>query len=444
MRPEEFKKADKSLTPKQREVLELFLAGKTEKETAREIGRSPSNVRHHLKNVCGKFGLKEEDEKPGMKHRDELIEIYAEHQPDLLSNEFLDKYKERQNLIEGNREDSRDLVPINLDIYLEPEKLQDCYNKIVESGALIRIKGPHQTGKTLLLNKIMDRADKEGYDLAIVNFAETDAEVLSDYQKLLRWFCVYLGDELDLEDKVDEQFKEVFGNNKNCTNYLERYLLKERSQPLVLALEGVDAVFEVADFNNDFCRLLREWNNAAKLPTRRGKIWQQVRLIIAHSTEVYGELDINSSPLAGVGLTVALSGFGLEQVKQLSQSYGLGLSDGEVRQLMDAFGGHPYLVTNALAFLKNQEFNLTDLLAVAPTEASPFGNHLRELLGRLERQPELAAAYLEVMGQNEPVQLTTNFTFKLESLGLVKVEKDFCRPYCEVYRQYFSSRLSSG
>ncbi len=139
-----------------------------------------------------------------------------------------------------------------------------------------------------------------------------------------------------------------------------------------------------------------------------------------------------------------MSGFNLEQVKQLAGGYGLGFNDGEIQQLMDVFGGHPYLVKNAMESLKKGEFNLTELLEVAPTEASLFGNHLRELLGRLQQQPELAAAYLEVLGKNQPVQLETNFTFKLESLGLVKIEKDFCRPYCELYRQYFSSRLKGG
>ena len=43
--------------------------------------------------------------------------------------------------------------------YLEPEKLQYCHNKIVEQEALIRIKAPQKMGKTLLLNKIIDRTD---------------------------------------------------------------------------------------------------------------------------------------------------------------------------------------------------------------------------------------------------------------------------------------------
>lgn len=442
MKFEDFKKADKALTPKQREVLELLLADKTEREIAQKIGRTKSNVRHHIGNICGKFGLKEDDEKKGMKHRDELKEIYAEYQPELVNPEFLKEYQERQDLIRGKIENIQVNAAVNFDVYLEPQKLADCYEKIVEPGALIRIKAPHKTGKTLLLNKIIDRADGEGYDLAIVNFAEADTEVLSDYQKLLRWFCAYLGDELELEDKVDEQFKDVFGNNKNCTNYLERYLLAGRSRPLVLALECVDAVFEVAAFNNDFCRLLREWNNAAKLPNRRGKVWQQVRLIIVHSTEVYGELDINSSPLAGVGLTVALSGFSFEDVMQLARCYGLDLKDGDIRQMMDVFGGHPYLVQHSLMVLKKGDFDLKKLLAVAPTEASPFRDGLRELLGKLQRKPDLAAAYRLVVGAEGPVQLASNSTFKLESMGLVKVEGNYCLPYCQLYREYFSARLT--
>jgi len=81
----------------------------------------------------------------------------------------------------------------------------------------------------------------------------------------LQWLCVTLGDLLELENKLVEHWDDTLGGiNPNVTKYLERYLFKDFSQPLVLVLEKVDLVFEQATFNVDFCRLLRGWNDAAK------------------------------------------------------------------------------------------------------------------------------------------------------------------------------------
>ncbi|MDP8933512.1 MAG: AAA-like domain-containing protein, partial [Cyanobacteriota bacterium] len=318
-----------------------------------------------------------------------------------------------------------------------------CYEKILEKGALIRIKAPQKMGKTLLVDKILDRASQEGYKTALLSFEEADSEVLGDYRKLLQWLCVTLGDLLELENKLVQYWDDSLGGiNPNVTKYLERYLFKDFSQPLVLVLEKVDLVFEQATFNVDFCRLLRGWNDAAKRNDRRSAIWQKIRLIVVHATEVYSSLDINSSPLAGVGLTVPLPDFTPEKVQQLAGQYRHNwLSTDEIQQLMLMFGGYPYLVQTAFAYLQTPQSSLTKLLEISPTEESPFINHLRELLGQLKLCPELANVYREVVTKNQPMTLETHQIFKLESMGLVRVEHNDCLPRCDLYRQYFSVRL---
>lgn len=331
------------------------------------------------------------------------------------------------------------------ELYVERPPIEsDCDREILEPGSLIRIKAPQKMGKTLLLNRIIERAEEQNYQTIFLSFDEADSEILSDYQKLLQWFCLTLTDLLELDDKVAEYWNNTYGNNKSCTNYLERYVLAKLSQPLVLALEKLDLVFEQATFNTDFCRLLRGWHDTAKRNDRRGSIWKKVRLIIVHSTEVYASLDIQSSPLAGAGLTVPLPDFTLEQVQNLARRYQLNsLSDSEFEQLMALFGGYPYLVQTALVSLKSQQLSLRRLLEISPTEQSPFINDLRLLLGYLQKYPELKAAYREVVTQNQPVKLDPNHIFKLDCLGLVRLEKDFCVPRCDLYRKYFSSRLNS-
>jgi len=419
------------LTPKQHEVLKLFLQGKSEQAIAKSFGVSnSSSVRHHISKICELFGFKNE---PGerFRQRDQLIPLFAKYKPELVS----DKLKATCESYPDNSE------PVKFS-YVERDCEHKCYDKVLEKGALIRIKAPQKMGKTLLVYKIIARASQEGYKTAILSFAEAESEVLGDYRKLLQWLCVTLGESLELENKLVEYWDESLGINHNVNKYLERYLFKHFSQPLVLVLETVDLVFQQATFNVDFCRLLRAWNDAAKRNDRRSAIWQKIRLIVVHATEVYSSLDINSSPLAGVGLTVPLPDFTPEEVQQLARQYRHNwLSTDEIQQLMKMFGGYPYLVQTAFAYLQTPQSSLTKLLQISPTEESPFINHLRELLGQLKRCPELAEVYREVVTKTQPAMLETHQIFKLESMGLVRVEHNDCFPRCDLYRQYFSVRL---
>jgi serine/threonine-protein kinase len=432
MERKDFEEKYEKLNDKQGQVLKLFLQGKSEEAIAKSCGVSnSSSVRHHISNICDLFGFKNE---PGerFRQRDQLIPLFAKYKPELVS----DKLKAACGISPDNPE------PVKL-YYVERGCEHKCYDKILEKGALIRIKAPQKMGKTLLVDKILDRASQEGYKTALLSFEEADSQVLGDYRKLLQWLCVTLGDLLELENKLVEHWDDTLGGiNPNVTKYLERYLFKDFSQPLVLVLEKVDLVFEQATFNVDFCRLLRGWNDAAKRSDRRGAIWQKIRLIVVHATEVYSSLDINSSPLAGVGLTVPLPDFTLEKVQQLARQYRPnGLSTEEIQQLMKMFGGYPYLVQTAFAYLQTPQSSLTKLLEISPTEESPFINHLRELLGKLKRCPELAEVYREVVTKTQPAMLETHQIFKLESMGLVRVEHNDCWPRCDLYRQYFSVRL---
>jgi len=421
----------KELNSIQQKELDLFLKGKQDEAITKSLGIQTESVRTHITNICKLFGFKNE-EGEHYRLRNELIPLFAKYKPDLVSDQLkatCESYPDNPEQVEF--------------YYVERGCEDQCYDKILEKGALIRIKAPQKMGKTLLVDKILARASQEGYKTAIISFEEADSEVLGDYRKLLQWLCVTLGDLLELENKLVEHWDDSLGGiNPNVTKYLERYLFKDFSQPLVLVLKKVDRVFEQATFNVDFCRLLRGWNDAAKRNDRRGAIWQKIRLIVVHATEVYSSLDINSSPLAGVGWTVALPDFTLEKVQQLAGQYRHNwLSTDEIQQLMKMFAGYPYLVQTAFAYLQTPQSSVTKLLEISPTEQSPFINHLRELLGNLKLCPELANVYREVVTKNKPIMLKTHQTFKLESMGLVRVEHNDCFPRCDLYRQYFSVRL---
>lgn len=416
MNRKEFYKAFETLTEKTKSVLMLMLFGKTDEEIAQSLDIAEGTVRKHIQNIIEHFGIASDKYLPGQRssRRGELIELCKNY-----NLGFSDFYIER--------------VPYEL----------QCYEEILKPGCLIRIKAPQQMGKTSLLEKVLGKARDSGYQTLTIDFQLADSTVLTDYGKLLQWFCANASDSLELLDRVDEYWKDMYGLNKNCTRYFQKYLLTEINSPLVLGLDNVDLVFEQPNIFNNFCRLIRGWYDMARQGGRIGEIWKKIRLVVVHSTEVYRMMDINSSPLAGVGLTVDLPEFTLLQVQTLTQRHGLNWNASQVEQLMAMVEGHPALIQQALEFVKRQSSTLEELLETAPTEEGVFSNHLRRHLQNLRQNPELAEAFTLCVNSVEPVKLAPDLAFKLHRMGVVKLQGNRVRPRCNLYRQYFSTRLSS-
>jgi len=328
--------------------------------------------------------------------------------------------------------------------YIERPPIEsDCCEEILKPGALIRIKAPQMMGKTLLLDKIISHSKKNDYRIVVLNFDLADSTILTDTKVFLKWFCARVAKLLGLPNKLDNHWDDIFGCNSNATDYFEEYLLAESTQPLVVALDNVDLVFEHSVIAKDFCSLLRGWYDMTRRNDPRGVIWKRLRLVVVHSTEVYNTFDINRSPLAGVGKVFPLSDFSPQQVQELAQLYGLDWLITQIEQLIAMVGGHPYLVSQAFDYIEHHKITLEEFLQVAPTEAGPFSNHLREQLWNLQQNPALAVAFREVVTQNKPVLLASEHIFKLQSMGLVQLRDNNCIPRCELYRQYFSERLAA-
>jgi len=165
---------------------------------------------------------------------------------------------------------------------------------------------------------------------------------------------------------------------------------------------------------------------------------------VVHSTEVYITLNINKSPF-NVGVPIELSEFTPKQVQDFAKQHGLDWNAAQVEKLMAMVGGHPYLVQQAIAHLKNHpNITLEQLLETAPTEAGIYSNRLREHLLDLQQHPELVAALKEVVMATNPVRIETIAGHKLQSRGLVKRQSNEVMPSCDLYRLYFSERLGDS
>jgi hypothetical protein len=358
----------------------------------------------------------------------------------IYASVFNQSWVDSQSPLPSTFDEPEGQVSLDSPFYVERSPIEsNCYETVLKPGSLLRIKAPKLMGKTSLLSRVFDVAAKQGFRTVELNLLLADGAVLTNLDKFLRWFSASVGRQLKIENQLDEYWDtELMGSTSNCTAYFEEYLLPQINGSLVLGLDEVDRIFPYPEIAPDFFGLLRVWHEKAK----NLDIWKRLRLIVVHSTEDYGSLDINKSPF-NVGVPVELPEFTPQQVQDLARRYGLDWNDDQVgaqgfAPLLEMVGGHPYLVQQALYQLRCQGVTLEQLLQDAPTEAGIYSNHLRRYWENLQKNPELAEAFKKVVKSPEPVELERVQSYKLRSMGLVKQQGDKVTPSCDLYRQYFS------
>jgi hypothetical protein len=328
-------------------------------------------------------------------------------------------------------------VPLDSPFYIKRSPYQEqIYQEIKKPGALIRIKAPREMGKTSLLLRIIDYGNRLGYNTVSLNLEQVEQTTLSNFNQFLRWFCANIAHQLQLKPMLDEYWDEDLGSKISCTLYLQKYILKSINNPLVLALDEVNQIFEHPQVAKDFLSLLRSWYEEAK----REPQWQNLRLLVIHSTEIYVPLELNQSPF-NVGLPIHLDSFSAVEVQKLAQRYRLNWQDGkETRQLMAMVGGHPALIHLAIYHLSGGEITMKQLIETAPTATGIYSHHLQRHWAALETQPELAQALDRVLNATEPFLLDPIVAHKLRSMGLIKLSGFKAIPSCELYRSYFMKK----
>ena len=154
-------------------------------------------------------------------------------------------------------------------------------------------------GKSSLMVRALDHAKQQGYKTVFLSMHMADRSILQDLDKFLQWFSASVGLGMHLPSRINGYWDELFGSKISCKIYFEQYLLAKSVQPMVLALDDVDRLFDYPELADDFFCLLRTWHEQAK----NSSIWQQLRLIVAHSREVYIPLNANKSPF-NVGVPI--------------------------------------------------------------------------------------------------------------------------------------------
>lgn len=309
-----------------------------------------------------------------------------------------------------------------------------CRNAILQTGALIRIKGSKHYGKTSLMMRILHDADRHNAHTVYLSMQAIDPSVLQNLDSFWQWFCKQVTEALHLPNCIADYWDDLFGSTISCRSYFEEYLLPAAKQPIVLALDDVDRLFTYPDLADEFFGLLRVWHEDSK--TR--DLWKKLRLLVAHATEVYIPLNIHKSPF-NVGIPIDLQPFTREQIQTLAERYEIPDSSDWAEALTRLVGGHPYLVQLGLLAAQSQPRSPDYLLSMTVTEGI-YAEHLEHQWRSLDTGSQQTLAQL--INVDAPMQVERMQALKLQSLGLVKLHGETVTPSCELYDRYFRMRLA--
>ncbi|HAC66052.1 MAG TPA: hypothetical protein DCF68_21595 [Cyanothece sp. UBA12306] len=334
------------------------------------------------------------------------------------------------------------IVPLNSPLYIERPPIEHrAYAEIIKPAALLRIKAPSKMGKTSLMLRILAFTQENNYHTVRLNLQQADNTLFTHLDRFLRWICANIARQLNKDPRLDDYWDEELGSKVSCTAYLQGYILESLDKPLVLAIDEVNHLFEYGQIAQEFLPLLRFWHEEGN----NIDIWQNLRLIIVHSTEIYIPLKFQQSPF-NVGIPIQIPEFTLEQVQTLAAFHSLSniIDNPEkkpLNNLMSMVGGHPYLIRLALYHLYQDGITMEQLLEEAATPTGIYHHHLQNHLITLQKHPDLASAFVTVIKAKKPIQLSTIIAYKLASMGLVKLQGNNVFPSCQLYCLYFSSFL---
>ena len=306
-------------------------------------------------------------------------------------------------------------------------------NAIETKGVTITIKGPRQMGKSSLLIRVADKAQTHGKQVIFLDFQLLQA-AYQNADTFFRQFCTLLSMHLNLADKTEMYWQFPLTNAFRCTNYVLQEILQKADQPILLAMDEVDSVFET-EFRTDFFGMLRSWHNSRALNPH----WKKLDMALVTSTEPYYFVKSLSQSPFNVGEIVDLPSFTMEQMAYLNEQHQSPLDNQEMTQLMTLLNGHPYLIRRALYLIASNRISISDLFAQATDEYGPFGDHLRSILLRLHYNKTFIRGLKQVL---QTGQCDDELFFRLHGIGLIERRNGRIQPRCQLYAKFFQKQFN--
>lgn len=331
--------------------------------------------------------------------------------------------------------------------YLVPTAGFDtCIQVLQSEGALVRIRAPYGSGKTLLLNTLIDRRRDAGDRVVRLDLTLADEALLADPDQFLRSLCAYTSHAIGQVAAIDQFWDEDIGSKLNASLYFESYIFEEGLAPderLILVIDSLECLFQFEATTKAVLALLRSWYEEA----HRSPEWRRFGMIVVYSTECYVELNLQQSPF-NVGTAITLEPFDRDIVLALTKHYGLAWTSTAADRLVLALGGNPALCHRAIA-----DRDLLGVDSPSPDEIdrklrraidddSFFRDRFVQLWRAFFNDPELFSCLRYVLESDGAIEVKPHIAYQLESLGIITRDGCCIQIRGELYRWYFTRQIA--
>jgi hypothetical protein len=297
----------------------------------------------------------------------------------------------------------------------------------------VTIQGARQMGKSSLLERLGVRAKHEGLAVAYVNLQGLGDVKSMTQQEFCQGFAMAIEDALGIDSKIGTAWPGLGTPYVACRSYFGKSILRGLGdKALLLSIDEADVPMVRTD-HVAFYGMLRSWYNPNQPE------WKRLSLALAISTEP-AELitDILQSPF-NIGDNAVVGDFTVDEFRVLVERHHLGLSEQTIVALYQLLHGHCFLSRRALYMLCTGQHTLGGLLEQADSEAGPFGDHLRALLTKLSRYPEIQAPLAQVYRFGTCAD--ARMRHRMLAAGLIAERSGQLVPRNELYGRYLERVL---
>jgi hypothetical protein len=318
--------------------------------------------------------------------------------------------------------------------YIERDEDTRLKNQMKRLGVTATIRAARQSGKSSLLVRGLQQAKQAGANTLLLDMQRVDKDHLISLDVFLRYFAEYIVYKLSQDaDVIDRFWQKKLSPQEKVTSVFENQILEKVERNLVIGMDEIDQLLETS-FSDEFFGLLRSWHNLRATDD----VWRKLSTIMVISTEPYLLIsDAHQSPF-NVGMNLYLQDFNSSQIQDLNQRHGLPVEGDEFDELVQVFGGHPFLTRKALYLLVAEKMSWQKLKETAAEEHGPFGDHLRRYHGMIQQDQALKDALRSIIKNGK---CSDELLHRLLQAGLVKASGDVAKCRCDLYRIYFEDKL---